>query len=65
LENLLNTDFDFIVSCVNKDSINETAQMLANRGVPFLTETPVTDGNLKETNSGCRTVPLYASKSGI
>ena len=47
LENLLNTDFDFIVSCVNKDSINETAQMLADKGVPVLTETPVSTNNLK------------------
>ncbi len=47
LDNLLKTDFDFIVSCVNKDSINETAQMLADRGVPVLTETPVSTNNLK------------------
>ena len=42
LEDLLQTDFDFIVSCVNKDSINETAQMLADKGIAVLTETPVT-----------------------
>ncbi len=47
LEELLKTDFDFIVSCVNKDSINKTAQMLADRGVPVLTETPVSTNNLK------------------
>jgi len=47
LEELLNTDFDFIVSCVNKNSINETAQMLADKGVPVLTETPVSTKNLK------------------
>lgn len=47
LEDLLSTDFDFIVSCVNKDSINETAQMLANKGIAVLTETPVTTDNLK------------------
>ena len=46
LNDLLNTDFDFIVSCVSKDSINETAQMLANKDIAVLTETPVTDGEL-------------------
>lgn len=47
LEDLLNTDFDFIVSCVNKDSINETAQMLADKGIAVLTETPISTKNLK------------------
>ncbi len=47
LEELLNTDFDFIVSCVNKDSINETAQILADRGIAVLTETPVSTDTLK------------------
>lgn len=47
LENLLNTDFDFIVSCVNKNSISETAQMLANKGIAVLTETPVSTDALK------------------
>lgn len=47
LENLLNTDFDFIVSCVNKNSINETAQMLADKGIAVLTETPVSTDTLK------------------
>ena len=46
-EDLLKTDFDFIVSCVNKSSINEIAQMLSDKGIAVLTETPVTDGNLK------------------
>lgn len=47
LDDLLKTDFDFIVSCVNKDSINETAQMLSDKGIAVLTETPVTDEDLK------------------
>ncbi len=47
LENLLKTDFDFIVSCVNKGSINETSQMLADKGIAVLTETPVASGALK------------------
>lgn len=47
LEDLLKTDFHFIVSCVNKDSIDETAQMLADKSIAVLTETPVTNGNLK------------------
>lgn len=47
LEELLKTDFDFIVSCVSKDSINKTAQMLADKGIPVLTETPVTSSDLK------------------
>ena len=47
LDDLLKTDFDFIVSCVNKDSINEMAQMLSDKGVAVLTETPVSSENLK------------------
>lgn len=46
LNELLKTNFDFIISCVNKDSINETAQMLVDKGIAVLTETPVTDGSL-------------------
>lgn len=47
LNDLLKTNFDFIVSCVNMDSINETAQMLADKGIAVLTETPVSTDNLK------------------
>lgn len=47
LDELLKTDFDFIVSCVNKDSINETAQFLADKGIAVLTETPVLTDTLK------------------
>lgn len=46
LDGLLKTDFDFIVSCVSKDSISETARTLADKGIAVLTETPVTSGNL-------------------
>lgn len=46
LEDLLKTDFDFLASCVNKASIDETARMLADKGIAVLTETPVTDGDL-------------------
>ena len=46
LQDLLNTSFDFIVSCVSKDSIGETARILSEKGVAVLTETPVTDGKL-------------------
>lgn len=44
LEELLKTDFDFIVSCVNKDNISEMIKTLAAKNIPVLTETPVTDG---------------------
>ena len=46
LDDLLKTDFDFMVSCVNKESINDAAQMLADKGIPVLTETPVTRDDL-------------------
>ena len=46
LDDLLNTDFDFIVSCVNRDSICDTAQMLADKDIYVLTETPVSRENL-------------------
>ena len=41
LKDLLSTEFDFIVSCVNKEAINQTAQMLSDKGVYILSETPV------------------------
>lgn len=47
LDDLLKTDFDFLVSCVNRDSICDTAQMLADKGIFVLTETPVSKENLK------------------
>lgn len=47
LDDLLKTDFDFIVSCVNRDSICDTAQMLADKDIFVLTETPVSRENLK------------------
>lgn len=46
LEELLKTDFDFIVSCVNKDNISETIKTLAAKNIPVLSETPVTDSTL-------------------
>lgn len=46
LEELLKTDFDFIVSCVNKDNISEMIKTLSAKDIPVLTETPVTDGTL-------------------
>lgn len=46
LEELLKTDFDFIVSCVNKDNISEMIKTLTAKNIPVLTETPVTDGTL-------------------
>ena len=46
LEELLKTDFDFIVSCVSKDNIVSTAQSLAEKGIPVLTETPVSSDGL-------------------
>ena len=48
LEDLLKTDFDFVVSCVSKDSISEVAQKLADKGVAVLTETPVTSDKLTD-----------------
>lgn len=41
LDKLLKTEFDFLVSCVNKASISDEAQMLAEKGYAVLTETPV------------------------
>ncbi len=46
LDGLLSTDFDFVVSCVNKDGINDMVRQLTKKGVPVLTETPVTDATL-------------------
>ncbi len=41
LEELLQIDCDFVVSCVSKGSIKETLKTLAASGVPVLSETPV------------------------
>lgn len=46
LDDLLKTEFDFLVSCVNRDSICDTAQMLADKDLFVLTETPVSRENL-------------------
>ena len=41
LNELLNTDFDFIVSCVNKTGICDTVRELAGKNIHLLTETPI------------------------
>lgn len=48
LDDLLKTDFDFIVSCVNKASICEVATMLDQKGIPVLTETPIDKSGLSD-----------------
>lgn len=48
LEALLETDFDFIVSCVNKASISDYAESLAKKGIFVLTETPVIKSGLSD-----------------
>lgn len=45
LEELLKTDFDFIVSCVNKAGICSTVRELAGKNIPLLTETPIGTSN--------------------
>lgn len=41
LEKLLETDFDFIVSCVNKAGVCDTVRELCGKNIPVLTETPI------------------------
>ncbi len=41
LEALFETDFDFIVSCVNRTSICDIVRTLCGKNIPVLTETPV------------------------
>lgn len=45
LYELLNTDFDFIVSCVNKAGICDTVRELGSKKIPLLTETPIGTSN--------------------
>ena len=45
LEKLLQTDYDFIVSCVNKAGICDTIRELAGKNIPLLTETPIGTSN--------------------
>lgn len=45
LEQLLEADYDFIVSCVNKAGICDTVRELASKNIPMLTETPIGTSN--------------------
>ena len=45
LEKLLETDYDFIVSCVNKAGICDTVRELCSKNIPLLTETPIGTSN--------------------
>ena len=45
LEKMLETDFDFIVSCVNKAGICNTVREIAGKNIPLLTETPIGTSN--------------------
>lgn len=45
LEKLLQTDYDFIVSCVNKAGICDTVRELCSKNIPVLTETPIGTSN--------------------
>ena len=45
LDKLLQTDFDFIVSCVNKTGICDTVRELCSKTIPVLTETPIGTSN--------------------
>ena len=50
IEELLKTDFDFTVSCVNKTGICDTVRELADKNIPLLTETPI-GTSLKEIDN--------------
>lgn len=41
LDELLDGDFDFVVSCINKGNICNVIRSMVERGIPLLTETPV------------------------
>ncbi len=43
LDEMLKTNFDFAVSCVNKQGINDMINTLCQKGVAVLSETPVCD----------------------
>ena len=45
LEKLLQTDYYFIVSCVNKTGICDTVRELKGKNIPLLTETPIGTSN--------------------
>lgn len=45
LEKLLETDYDFIVSCVNKAGVCNTVRELCSKNIPVLTETPIGTSN--------------------
>ncbi len=65
LEELLKTDFDFIVSCVNKDNISEMIKTLAAKDIPILTETPVNRRHTDRQSAGSGAIPFYAEKSSV
>ena len=59
LEKLLQTDYDFIVSCVNKTGICDTVRELANKNIPILTETPIGTSNKEIDDFLCEIKPEW------
>ncbi|MEE1007091.1 MAG: Gfo/Idh/MocA family oxidoreductase [Acutalibacteraceae bacterium] len=57
LEKLLETDYDFIVSCVNKAGICDTVRGLADKNIPLLTETPIGTSNKEIDDFLCEIKP--------
>ena len=57
LEKLLQTDYDFIVSCVNKAGICDTVRELAGKNIPLLTETPIGTSNKEIDDFLCEIKP--------
>ena len=59
LEKLLETDYDFIVSCVNKTGICDTIRELADKNIPILTETPIGTSNKEIDDFLCEIKPEW------
>ena len=57
LEKLLETDYDFIVSCVNKTGICDTVRELGSKNIPLLTETPIGTSNKEIDDFLCEIKP--------
>lgn len=59
LEKLLETDYDFIVSCVNKTGICDAIRELADKNIPILTETPIGTSNKEIDDFLCEIKPEW------
>lgn len=65
LEELLKTDFDFIVSCVNKDNISEMIKTLTAKKYSRAYRNTRDRRHTDRQSTGSGAISFYAEKSGV